>query len=76
LNLDSLILVSRAITLAAITRENSRGAHFRDDFPEPGDLETSSYTVTTMKDGAMKMDTRPVEFTKVRPGESLIDDAA
>ena len=38
LNLRSLTEVSRVITLAARKRENSRGAHFREDFPEPGDL--------------------------------------
>ena len=76
LNLDSLMLVSRAITLSAIARENSRGAHFRDDFPEPGDLATSAYTVMNLKDGEMEVKTRPVDFVRVRPGESLIDDAA
>ena len=45
LNLRSLCEVSRVIALAARKRENSRGAHFRSDFPEPGDLATSSFTV-------------------------------
>src|SRR5262249_27396978 len=45
LNLRSLTEVSRVIALAALRRENSRGAHFRSDFPEPGDLATSRFTV-------------------------------
>ena len=44
MNLKSLVAVSRAITVAAIAREDSRGAHFRADFPEPGPLERSSFT--------------------------------
>ncbi len=45
LNLRSLCEISRVIALAALKRENSRGAHFRSDFPEPGDLATSTFTV-------------------------------
>ena len=37
LNLGSLVAVSRAIVRAAQARENSRGAHYRADFPDPGD---------------------------------------
>ena len=44
MNLKSLVAVSRAITAAAIAREDSRGAHFRSDFPEAGPLETSAFT--------------------------------
>ncbi|MBI09805.1 MAG: succinate dehydrogenase/fumarate reductase flavoprotein subunit [Rhodospirillaceae bacterium] len=74
MNLENLILVSRAICVAAIARENSRGAHFRDDFPEAGDLETSTYTVARLQDREMTVENRPVEFTRIRPGESLIEE--
>ncbi len=33
LDLDSLLTVSEAITRSALVRRESRGAHFRDDFP-------------------------------------------
>ena len=36
LNLRSLVEVSQAIVSAALKRENSRGAHFREDFPARG----------------------------------------
>src|SRR5438874_4274966 len=38
LNLRSLVETSRVIALAARQRENSRGAHFRTDFPSAGAL--------------------------------------
>jgi len=76
LNLESLILVSRAICAAAIARTDSRGAHFREDFPAASDLATSRYTLTRLRDDAMAVDTAPVAFTRVRPGESLIEKAA
>ncbi|MDA0661433.1 MAG: FAD-binding protein [Proteobacteria bacterium] len=74
LNMENLILVSRSICHAALARENSRGAHFREDFPEPGDLETSYYTVVKLAEDGLSVATNPVEFTRVRPGESLITD--
>jgi fumarate reductase flavoprotein subunit len=75
LNLRSLCEVSRVIALAALRRENSRGAHYRSDFPEPGDLATSTYTVARQKAGRIEMTDAPVQFTHVKPGESLIRDA-
>src|SRR3546814_10256818 len=39
LNLDSLLHVSQAIVQAALAREDSRGAHFREDHPDVHDLE-------------------------------------
>jgi fumarate reductase flavoprotein subunit len=75
LNLRSLCEVSRVIALAALRRENSRGAHYRSDFPEPGDLASSTYTVARQKAGRIEMTDAPVLFTHVKPGESLIRDA-
>jgi fumarate reductase flavoprotein subunit len=76
LNLKNLILVSRAITEAAIAREDSRGAHFRTDFPEASDLMTSRYTCVHLKGGAIEVDAKPVRFTRVKPGETLLREAA
>jgi len=72
LNLKSLILVSKAIRAAAAVREDSRGAHYRSDFPEAGDLARSRYTCVTWKEGRFAISTRPVEFTRVKPGETLL----
>jgi fumarate reductase flavoprotein subunit len=72
LNLRSLVETSRVIALAARARENSRGAHFRADFPDPGDLAASTFTVARQRDGRIEIGHRPVEFTRVRPGETLL----
>ncbi len=76
LNLKNLVLVSRAIAAAARAREDSRGAHFRADFPETSDLDGSRYTSVRLAGDSLAVTTEPVAFTRVRPGESLIRDAA
>jgi len=75
MNLQSLIEVSEAIAQAAQARENSRGAHFREDFPDEGDLHTSYFTVVRRQGDTLTVERSPVDFTIVRPGESLIDAA-
>jgi len=72
LNLKNLILVSKSIRFAAAAREDSRGAHFRADFPDAHDLANSRYTCVTWKDGRFGITTRPVAFTRVKPGETLL----
>jgi fumarate reductase flavoprotein subunit len=76
LNLRSLCETSRVIALAALRRENSRGAHFRTDFPEPGELATSTFTVAHWRADGIEITEQPVEFTHVKPGESLIEHKA
>ena len=72
LNVRSLIETSRAIALAALRRENSRGAHFRADHPDAGDLETSTFTVVRRTDSGLVVSDQPVLFTHVQPGETLL----
>jgi len=76
LNLRSLVEVSKVIAAAALKRENSRGAHYREDFPGEGDLATSTFTVARQRDGALDIVEEPVQFTIVKPGESLLKQAA
>ncbi len=73
MNLKSLVAVSRAITAAAIAREDSRGAHFRSDFPQAGPLEQSAFT-SIGNDLVVEM--KPVTFTRVRPGQTLLKHVA
>ena len=76
LNLENLVLVSRAICAAADARHDSRGAHFREDFPETSELAASRYTMAHLDGERFAVDTQAVAFTRVRPGESLLREAA
>jgi len=72
MNLRNLILVSKSVTEAAIARENSRGAHYREDFPEPGDLDTSYFTAVKLLNAQLLIENRPVLFNRVKPGETIL----
>jgi fumarate reductase flavoprotein subunit len=73
MNLKNLILVSRAITAAALARDDSRGAHYRADYPETRNLERSSFTRVRLKGDKMETTAEPVNFARVKPGETLLD---
>jgi len=72
LNLKSLVETSRVIATAALARTDSRGAHFREDFPETGSLEESFFVTLRMKNSKLEIENKPVSFTRVRPGQSLL----
>ena len=70
------MLVSRVIAASAAARNESRGAHFRRDFPETGDLAQSAFTTVRLGADVPMTGSEPVQFTRVRPGETLLRDAA
>jgi len=72
INLTNLTAVSRVIAAAALAREDSRGAHYREDHPETGALDHSTYTVARLEGDGVTIGREPVRFTRVRPGETLI----
>ena len=76
LNLKNLAQTSRAIAEAALARTDSRGAHYREDFPESGALDQSAYTRARLLGGALGITMKPVTFSRVQPGESLLKTTA
>lgn len=61
MDLKNLLTVSEAITLAAMERKESRGAHFREDFPNK-DEKNSKFNLVIFKsaDGQMKLKKEPL----------------
>jgi len=61
IDLKSLLTVSEAITRAAIERKESRGGHFRDDFPGKDAAEGKvSIVIKKDADGSMQVRREPI----------------
>jgi succinate dehydrogenase / fumarate reductase flavoprotein subunit len=60
LDLDNLLLASETVTRAALEREESRGAQFREDFPAKSEeLGKFNVVVRRGEDGGMRVERRP-----------------
>ena len=61
LDLGNLLTVAEAITRSAIERRESRGGHFRDDFPDK-DPGSATFNITVRKgpDGRMALSREPI----------------
>ena len=61
LDLHNLLTVSEAVTRAALRRKESRGGHFRDDFPAKSDhFGKVNVVVRKGPDGAMQVEEVPI----------------
>jgi succinate dehydrogenase / fumarate reductase, flavoprotein subunit len=61
IDLHNLLTVSEAITMAALERTESRGAHFREDFPAKSDeFATFNFVIQKGADGEMTMRRVPI----------------
>jgi succinate dehydrogenase / fumarate reductase, flavoprotein subunit len=67
LDLNNLLIVSEMVTRAAIERKESRGAHFRDDFPAK-DGEFGSFNIAIRKGSDSEMQIRRERIPEM-PGE-------
>ena len=71
LDMENLLTVSEAITLAAITRKESRGAHYRDDFPNK-DVESGKFNLVIRKGEDGQMEIKQEAIKEIRPDLKLI----
>jgi succinate dehydrogenase / fumarate reductase flavoprotein subunit len=61
MDLDSLLVVSEAVTRAALLRKESRGAQFREDFPDKyAEWGKHNIVVRRSGDGQMHVEKRPI----------------
>ncbi|MGI9354763.1 MAG: L-aspartate oxidase [Rhizobiaceae bacterium] len=72
LNTANLCDISEVIAKAGLERENSRGAHFREDYPQSGAMEDSTFTVAQKVGDDVGVTREPVRFTIVKPGKTIL----
>lgn len=75
INLANLLVVAEMVTRSALVRRESRGAHYRSDFPAPDPLWLKRIQITPDGEGRMKLSSFPIAFTRARPPE-LVGAAA
>jgi succinate dehydrogenase / fumarate reductase flavoprotein subunit/fumarate reductase flavoprotein subunit len=72
LDLGNQVTVARLVVESALAREESRGAHYRADFPERRDDSWLRYIVARSgADGGAELSTRPVEPTRLAPAPEV-----
>ncbi len=61
MDLEHLLTVSEAIARAGLERKESRGAHFRDDYPEKdATFGTFNFAISKGRDGEMRVERDPL----------------
>ncbi len=61
LDLKHLLTVSEAVTVSAIQRKESRGGHFREDYPDKGaEYGAFNFAVSRDQGGGMRIDRVPI----------------
>jgi succinate dehydrogenase / fumarate reductase flavoprotein subunit len=74
IELNHMLTVEKAIALSAKERKESRGGHFREDYPDKS-AEFSKVNVTLKKDRAGNIEVRQVPKTEVREDlKQIIDE--
>lgn len=69
LELRSLMIVGQIILTAALNRQESRGAHFREDYPQRDDTNFLKHTFAYYSPAGIDLSYRPVTITQFEPQE-------
>jgi succinate dehydrogenase/fumarate reductase flavoprotein subunit len=69
LELGSLLDLAEVIVKGAFAREESRGAHFRKDFPKRNDEQWLKHTLAYYREEGPRLEYAPVNITRYPPKE-------
>jgi succinate dehydrogenase / fumarate reductase flavoprotein subunit len=60
-------VLARVIVLGAVARNESRGAHYKPDFPERDDAKWLKTTRAKYARGSIKLEYDPVDISQIPP---------
>jgi succinate dehydrogenase / fumarate reductase flavoprotein subunit len=69
IELGNLLDLAEVTVVSAIAREESRGAHYREDFPKRDDVNWLKHTLAYKTDHGIELRYKPVVITKYQPQE-------
>ncbi len=69
INLANLAIVAEMVAHSALCRRESRGAHYRSDFPQSSPQWLKRIHLRPGGNGAMKLSVLPIEWTRLTPPE-------
>lgn len=69
LELGHMLTLAKAVVLGALERKESRGCHFREDYPARDDQNFLQHTLVKKQDGKYVVDYQPVTITHYQPSE-------
>ena len=64
---SSMVEAAEIIAESALAREESRGSHYRRDFPEKDDEKWLRHTVAKLEGGHLAIDSAPVVLDRMKP---------
>jgi len=74
--LQNMLILARVITMGALARNESRGAHYKPDFPDRNDADWLKTTRAHYDSGSIKFAYEPVETTMIPPRARRYDAKA
>jgi succinate dehydrogenase / fumarate reductase flavoprotein subunit len=69
LELENMLKTAETMVFSALQRKESRGAHYRQDFPERNDEEWLKHTLVYATPDGLTLRYKPVTITRFPPKE-------
>jgi succinate dehydrogenase / fumarate reductase flavoprotein subunit len=71
IELGFMLDCAELVTAGALAREESRGGHYREDFPKRDDVNWLKHTLAYLEPEGVRMTSKPVTITRFQPKERV-----